>query len=116
MLLKDCIIPSETQTQTHTHVRHLRVVRNQCVLTSSSDAPFSEYDTQSMSLKDPKLSIFFESQEMMDDSLMLLRFNCPDPECPFIARGWNDLKTHVKVLHKKMMWYVTILSTEMSSF
>ncbi|KLO14194.1 hypothetical protein SCHPADRAFT_826837 [Schizopora paradoxa] len=78
------------------------------VFTSSPDALFSEYDIQNMPLKDSKLSIFFEAQEMMDDSLMLLRFNCPDPECPFIARGWNDLRTHVKVLHKKMMCDICI--------
>ena len=79
------------------------------VFTTSPDAPFSEYDIQNMPLKDSKLSIYFEAQQMMDDSLMLLRFNCPDQECPFIARGWNDLRTHVKVLHKKMMWSVILL-------
>ena len=35
---------------------------------------------------------------MMEDALILLRFNCPDGDggCDYIASGWSDLKLHVK--------------------
>jgi len=41
----------------------------------------------------------------MEDTLILLRFNCPDGSCDYIAGGWNDLKLHVRSLHGNLMWY-----------
>lgn len=59
-----------------------------------------------MQFKDLKLSVYFETQEMMEDTLILLRFNCPDSECAYIGNGWNDLKLHVRATHGKIMWFV----------
>lgn len=59
-----------------------------------------------MKYKDTKLAILFETQEMMEESLVYLRFNCPDEDCVFVAKGWNDLKMHVRASHGKLMWYV----------
>ena len=59
-----------------------------------------------MQFKDPKLSVFFETQEMMEDALILLRFNCPDSECAYIGGGWADLRLHVRATHGKLMWFV----------
>ena len=36
----------------------------------------------------------------MDDSLALLRFNCPSAACDSILLGWGDLKRHTKGEHK----------------
>ncbi|KAF8266463.1 hypothetical protein EI94DRAFT_1733029 [Lactarius quietus] len=47
--------------------------------------------------------ISFETQDMMQESLLLLRFNCPDSSCEYIATGWNDLKLHVRSTHGKFM-------------
>ncbi|KAG8987543.1 hypothetical protein FRB90_003295, partial [Tulasnella sp. 427] len=73
------------------------------VFASTADKPFQEYDIPSMQFNDPKLSIRFETQEIMEDSLLILRFNCPDDSCDFIANGWADLKWHVKDTHKRLM-------------
>ena len=43
--------------------------------------------------------------EMMEETLVLLRFNCPDEECTYYATGWSELKGHVRNVHKKAMWY-----------
>lgn len=43
---------------------------------------------------------------MMEETLILLRFNCPDSSCDFIGSGWNDLKLHVRGTHGRMIWYV----------
>lgn len=59
-----------------------------------------------MKFKDPKLSVHFENQEMMEDTLILLRFNCPDSECAYIGNGWGDLRLHVRATHGKLMWFV----------
>lgn len=41
---------------------------------------------------------------MMEDTLILLRFNCPDKDCDYIANGWSDLKLHTRAAHGKLMW------------
>ncbi|KAF9058490.1 hypothetical protein BDP27DRAFT_1343518 [Rhodocollybia butyracea] len=58
----------------------------------------------------PELHITFETQEMMTDSLILLRFNCPDSECDYIAKGWGDLKMHIRASHGRLMCDLCIRS------
>ena len=83
-----------------------------CVIfTASADKLFSEFDLESMPLKDTKLSIYFETEEVMEDTFVKLRYNCPDPDCEYFAgSGWNDLKAHIRGVHSKSLWYVTSIS------
>ena len=74
------------------------------IFTTSPDALWSSYTPDQVPYKDPKLSISFETQEMMEDTLILLRFNCPDKDCDYIANGWSDLKLHTRAAHGKLMW------------
>ena len=80
------------------------------VFTVSPDAPFSTYTQESIPFKDEKLGLSFETEEIMQESLLLLRFNCPDPSCDHMATGWNDLKLHVRGTHKKFMWCALTVS------
>lgn len=80
------------------------------MFTASAKEPFSSYTPDSVIFKDIKLSISFETQEMMEETLLLLRFNCPDSDCPYIGSGWGDLKLHVRATHGKLMWLVVFLS------
>ena len=74
------------------------------VFTLSSDAPFSSYVPDTMPLKDEKLALSFETEEIMQESIVLLRFNCPDSSCDYTATGWNDLKLHARGVHDKFIW------------
>ena len=78
------------------------------IFTVSPDAPFSSYTPDNTPYKDEKLGILFETEEMMQDTLVLLRFNCPDSSCDHTATGWHDLKLHVRGIHKKFMWCVPV--------
>ncbi|KAJ3495674.1 hypothetical protein NLJ89_g10589 [Agrocybe chaxingu] len=73
------------------------------VFTSSPDALFASFTPETIPFKDSKLSVYFETQEMMEDTLILLRFNCPDQECDYIGNGWGDLRLHVRAVHGKLM-------------
>ena len=73
--------------------------QNKLVFTASPDAQFESFNLDDMQYNDAKLSIYFETQEIMEESLILLRFNCPDSDCVFIAKGWDDLKTHARTVH-----------------
>ncbi|KAJ6462496.1 hypothetical protein C8R45DRAFT_911970 [Mycena sanguinolenta] len=73
------------------------------VFTPSPDALFESFDIDKMPYKDAKLAIYFETQEMMEETLLLLRFNCPDTECDYIGNSWSDLKLHVRATHGRLM-------------
>ncbi|KAF5377479.1 hypothetical protein D9615_005368 [Tricholomella constricta] len=47
---------------------------------------------------------------MMEETLILLRFNCPDSDCAYIGNGWGDLKLHVRATHGKLMCDLCIRS------
>ncbi|KAJ1566915.1 hypothetical protein HK405_007930 [Cladochytrium tenue] len=69
------------------------------VFTRDHQKPFSDYDLRAMRV-DKKLSIFFETPEVYDDVMILLRFNCPDPNCDVACPdGWPELKRHVQHEH-----------------
>jgi hypothetical protein len=76
------------------------------IFTSDAGKTFSSYTPDEIPFKDSKLSISFETQEMMEETLILLRFNCPDTSCDYIAGGWNDLKMHGRAVHGRQMWFV----------
>lgn len=75
------------------------------IFTTSPDALYESYSSESIPHKDTKLSILFETQEIMEETLILLRFNCPDSDCDYIGNGWGDLKLHVRATHGKLLWY-----------
>ena len=74
------------------------------IFTTSPDALWASYTPDTIPYKDAKLAISFETQEMMEETLILLRFNCPESDCSFIANGWSDLKLHTRATHGKLMW------------
>ncbi|KAJ2923047.1 hypothetical protein H1R20_g14047, partial [Candolleomyces eurysporus] len=77
--------------------------QNTVIFTASPDAPYDSYPAESIPHKDAKLSIIFETQEIMEETLILLRFNCPDSACDYIGNGWGDLKLHVRATHGKLL-------------
>lgn len=74
------------------------------IFTTSPDKLFASFKPEDIPYKDSKLAIFFETQEMMEETLILLRFNCPDPDCDYLGNGWGDLKLHTRASHGKLMW------------
>ena len=55
---------------------------------------------------DDNLGIKYETAEIFEDTVLLLRYNCPDDECDVACLGWPDLHRHVRSKHGKVMWYV----------
>ncbi|KAF8310203.1 hypothetical protein DL93DRAFT_1671469 [Clavulina sp. PMI_390] len=69
------------------------------IFTNSMARPWEEYTLDMIPFSDDKLKISFETSDMMEETLFLLRFNCPDTECTFTGTGWADLKWHTKDMH-----------------
>lgn len=83
---------------------NLQEPQSTVIFTTSPDADFASYTADAIPYKDHKLAIFFETQDMHEETLILLRFNCPDPECDYHAAGWGDLKLHTRAVHGKVLW------------
>ena len=78
------------------------------IFTTSPDADFASYTPDAIPYKDAKLAIFFETEEMMEETLVLLRFTCPEGECDYTASGWGDLKLHTRGMHGKTLWWAFV--------
>jgi hypothetical protein len=74
------------------------------IFTPSPKALPASFSPAEIPYKDAKLTIYFETQEMMEETLLLLHFNCPDTECNYIRNSCSDLKLHVRASHGRLMW------------
>lgn len=75
------------------------------VFTPSPTSPFESFNLAQLENVDQRLSIHFENKEVYDDTMILLRFNCPDSSCDvYCPEGWAELKRHVKSVHGKVLW------------
>lgn len=73
------------------------------IFTDDATKRFEDFENSDFDRTDETLGIKFEKQEIFDDTVLLLRYNCPDPECESACRGWPDLHRHVWTTHKKKM-------------
>ncbi|WVF67503.1 hypothetical protein IAT40_002259 [Kwoniella sp. CBS 6097] len=48
---------------------------------------------------DEILNVVFENEDMMEATLLLLRFNCPYQDCPYQAESWGSLSKHTMAAH-----------------
>ncbi|KAM0747431.1 hypothetical protein T439DRAFT_329161 [Meredithblackwellia eburnea MCA 4105] len=70
------------------------------IITKSPSATYSSFTPEKIPFSDSRLGMSFETRSQYDDSLSLLRFNCPFESCTSALGGWGDLKRHVKSEHK----------------
>ena len=52
---------------------------------------------------DDTLGVKYDNKEIQSDTVLLLRYNCPEPSCDIACYGWPDLHHHVKSDHNKVM-------------
>lgn len=77
----------------------------QVIFSSNGQRAYGDFTPDELPVKDAKLSVLFERQEDLDETLALLRFNCPHTRCDAIRSSWSELKLHVKKDHSRMLWY-----------
>ncbi|KAI8897057.1 hypothetical protein BC833DRAFT_527513 [Globomyces pollinis-pini] len=78
------------------------------IFTDHANQLFSTFNTTSFK-RDKKLGIYFQTPVMYDETMVLLSFNCPDPECSTVCGGgWADLTNHVKKAHKSLLCQLCI--------
>lgn len=74
------------------------------VFTDDPSKRFEQFKAVDFVRSDENLGIKYETNEIFEDTVLLLRYNCPDKECDAACLGWPDLHRHVKNRHNKVMW------------
>lgn len=73
------------------------------IFTPNATRGYGEFTPDQLPYADEKLSISFERKQDYDNTIALLRFNCPIERCEVMSAGWTDLKTHVKRDHSRLL-------------
>ncbi|KAA8643665.1 hypothetical protein EYZ11_003383 [Aspergillus tanneri] len=82
---------------------HCRTESNYVIFTDDPAKRFEDFTDKDFSRKDDNLGIEYENDEIFEDTVLLLRYNCPDTSCDVACLGWPDLHRHVKSKHGKVM-------------
>jgi hypothetical protein len=85
---------------------HCRTESDHVILTDNPEKNYEDFSATDYFKTDDNLGIHFENPGVLDDTRLLLQYNCPDGECDVACLGWPDLYRHVKTAHGKVMWYV----------
>lgn len=82
---------------------HCRTEAATVIFTDDPEKRFEDYKVDEFFRKDENMGISYEKQEIFEDTVVLLRYNCPDPSCDAACLGWPDLHRHVRTVHQKVM-------------
>ncbi|KAF2481020.1 hypothetical protein BDY17DRAFT_325744 [Neohortaea acidophila] len=73
------------------------------IFTDEKERKFVEFNVGEFYRTDENMGIAYEQQAIFEDTVVLLRYNCPDPSCDVACLGWPDLHRHVRSAHQKQM-------------
>jgi hypothetical protein len=73
------------------------------IFTDDATKRYEDYSEADIVSTDENIGIKYQNAEIVGDTLLLLRYNCPDPSCDVACLGWPDLHRHVRSIHHKKM-------------
>ena len=82
---------------------HCRSEAPTVIFTDEGEKRFEDYKDSDFFRTDANLGIAYENPEIFEDTVLLLRYNCPDADCDAACLGWPDLHRHVRNVHHKVM-------------
>ncbi|PWY86920.1 hypothetical protein BO70DRAFT_369951 [Aspergillus heteromorphus CBS 117.55] len=82
---------------------HCRTESSHVIFTDDHAKRFEDFTDKDFSQKDDNLGIKYENNDIFEDTVLLLRYNCPDRGCDVACLGWPDLHRHVKSKHGRVM-------------
>ncbi|KZF26844.1 hypothetical protein L228DRAFT_258209 [Xylona heveae TC161] len=82
---------------------HCRTNADYVIFTDHPSKRYEEFEEKDFAKSDDILGVKYEKNEIFEDTVLLLRYNCPDPDCDVACLGWPDLHRHVKSTHHKVM-------------
>ncbi|UKZ80051.1 hypothetical protein TrVFT333_007816 [Trichoderma virens FT-333] len=82
---------------------HCRTSAAFVIFTDDAEKRFEDYTDKDFTTTDSSIGIKYTNEDIVGDTVLLLRYNCPDESCDFAGLGWADLHRHVKSAHRKRM-------------
>ncbi|KAK9419610.1 hypothetical protein SUNI508_07346 [Seiridium unicorne] len=84
---------------------HCRTAAPYVIFTDDATKRFEDYSAEApdISTTDENIGIRYNNEDIVGDTVLLLRYNCPNDECDFAGLGWPDLHRHVRSVHHKKM-------------
>jgi E3 ubiquitin-protein ligase ZNF598 len=84
---------------------HCRTVAAYVIFTDDATKRFEYYSVGAPDITstDDNIGIRYANEDIVGDTVLLLRYNCPDTECDFAGLSWPDLHRHVRSAHHKKM-------------
>lgn len=82
---------------------HCRTEAATVIFTDEGEKRYEDYKEADFYRTDGNLGIAYERPEIFEDTVLLLRYNCPDSTCDAACLGWPDLHRHVRSVHQKWM-------------
>lgn len=73
------------------------------IFTDDTTKRFEDYSDKDITTSDTNIGIKYTNEDIVGDTVLLLRYNCPEPTCDFAGLGWPDLHRHVRTAHRKRM-------------
>lgn len=73
------------------------------IFTDDASKRYEDYSDAEFKKTDDVLGIKYVQEEIHNDTVLLLRYNCPDVSCDIACWGWPDLHRHVKSVHHKIL-------------
>lgn len=73
------------------------------IFTDDADKRFEDYSDSDITTTDSNTGIKYTNEDIVGDTVLLLRYNCPDASCDFAGLGWPNLHRHVRSAHRKRM-------------
>jgi hypothetical protein len=73
------------------------------IFTDNAEKRYEDWEDNEFVKIDDNLGIKYEKDVILEDTVLLLRYNCPDKDCDVACLGWPDLHRHVRSKHGKMM-------------
>lgn len=82
---------------------HCRTSAPFVIFTDDATKRFEAYTSADITSADDNIGIRYTNEDIVGDTVLLLRYNCPDLSCDFAGLGWPDLHRHVRSAHQKKM-------------
>ncbi|OTA97802.1 hypothetical protein M434DRAFT_391426 [Hypoxylon sp. CO27-5] len=82
---------------------HCRTLAPFVIFTDDAVKRYQDYSDADVTSTDDNIGIRYTNEDIVGDTVLLLRYNCPDISCDFAGLGWPDLHRHVRSTHHKKM-------------
>ncbi|KAN0122893.1 hypothetical protein V8E51_001219 [Hyaloscypha variabilis] len=80
---------------------HCRQPAPYVIFSNNPTKRYEDFSDADIASTDENIGIRYESNDIREDTVLLLRYNCPADDCDVACLGYPDLHRHVRAVHHK---------------